>query len=185
MLAGREELFTTLHAWLSASDSPGPRTATLCGLGGAGKSSMAVEYAYRRLAEVGVAWQFPAGDTTVLAAGSGGLEHPNTLITRDQLAQWTGTAGDAARARDQYAALLPIREQVSGPEHPATLITRANLAPWTGEARDALSARDQLAALLPICERVLGLEHPDTQATRANLAYWTGEAATSPGPSVD
>ena len=43
------------------------------GLGGAGKTSVAVEYAYRHLAEVGVAWQFPAEDATVLAAGFGEL----------------------------------------------------------------------------------------------------------------
>jgi hypothetical protein len=36
--------------------------------------------------------------------------------------------GDAAAARDQYAALLPIRKQVSGPVHPDTLSVRANLA---------------------------------------------------------
>ena len=45
----------------------------LCGLGGAGKTSVAVEYACRHLAEAGVAWQFPAEDTTVLAAGFGEL----------------------------------------------------------------------------------------------------------------
>ena len=45
----------------------------LCGLGGAGKTSVAVEYAHRHLAEVGVAWQFPAEDATVLAAGFGEL----------------------------------------------------------------------------------------------------------------
>ena len=35
-------------------------------------------------------------------------------------------------ARDQYAALLPIRERVLGPEHPDTLTTRANLAAGPG-----------------------------------------------------
>ena len=33
----------------------------------------------------------------------------------------------AARARDQYAALLPVCERVLGPEHPLTLAARANL----------------------------------------------------------
>ena len=50
-----------------------PRTVALYGLGGAGKTSVAVEYAYRHLAEVGVAWQFAAEDATVLAAGFGEL----------------------------------------------------------------------------------------------------------------
>jgi hypothetical protein len=44
-------------------------------------------------------------------------------------------AGDAASARDQYIALLPILEQVRDPEHPETLTARANLAHWTGQAK--------------------------------------------------
>jgi hypothetical protein len=48
-----------------------------------------------------------------------GPEHPDTLTDRGNLAGWTGEAGDAAGARDQYAAQLPVRERVSGPEHPA------------------------------------------------------------------
>ena len=56
-LAGREELLAGLDTRL-AGDDPGPQTVALYGLGGAGKTSVAVEYAYRHLAEVEVAWQF-------------------------------------------------------------------------------------------------------------------------------
>ena len=73
VLAGREALLAALDARLAAGDGPGPRTVALCGLGGAGKTSVAVGYAYRHLAEAGVAWQFPAEDATVLAAGFGEL----------------------------------------------------------------------------------------------------------------
>jgi hypothetical protein len=61
-----------------------------------------------------------------------GPEHPDILTTRAGLARWTGEAGDAAGARDQFAALLPIEERVLGPEHPDTLTTRAGLARWIG-----------------------------------------------------
>ena len=68
-LAGRETLLAELHArLLSSPGRPGPRVAVLCGLGGAGKTSVAVEYAHRHLAEVGVCWQFAAEDPAVLAA---------------------------------------------------------------------------------------------------------------------
>jgi hypothetical protein len=53
-----------------------------------------------------------------------GPEHPRTLEARQGLAFWTGEAGDAAGARDQHAALLPIEERVLGPEHPETLTIR-------------------------------------------------------------
>jgi Tetratricopeptide repeat len=110
-----------------------------------------------------------------------GPEHPDTLTARHELAAWTGEAGDAGVARDQFAALLPIRERVLGPEHPETLTARHNLAYWTGTAGDAAGARDQLAALLPIRERVLGPEHPQTLTARHNLAYWTGQAGDTAG----
>ena len=64
-----------------------------------------------------------------------GTEHKDTLAARANLADWTGQAGDAAGARDQFAALLPLRERVSGAEHPDTLTDRAHLAYWTRQAR--------------------------------------------------
>ena len=72
-LAGREQLLAELDARLAGDGRAGPRVAALCGLGGAGKTSVAAEYAHRHLGEVGVAWQFPAEDPAVLAAGFGEL----------------------------------------------------------------------------------------------------------------
>jgi hypothetical protein len=70
---GREDLLAELDLRLKSGNGTGPRILTLYGLGGAGKTSVAVEYAHRHLNEVGVAWQLPAGDPTVLAAGFGEL----------------------------------------------------------------------------------------------------------------
>ena len=72
-MAGREELLTQLACRLSAGDGAGPRTVVLSGLAGIGKTSVAVEYAYRQLAEVSVAWQFASVNPAVLAAGFGDL----------------------------------------------------------------------------------------------------------------
>ena len=110
-----------------------------------------------------------------------GPEHEDTLTARQDLANWTGWAGDAGGARDQYAALLPTFERVLGAEHPDTLATRGNLAAWTGWAGDAAGGRDQYAGLVPIVERVLGAEHPDTLTFRNNLAWRTGEAGDATG----
>ena len=70
-LAGREALLAELDARLTGG--PGPRVAVLYGLGGAGKTSVAVEYAHRHLAEVEVCWQFAAEDPALLAAEFGVL----------------------------------------------------------------------------------------------------------------
>jgi tetratricopeptide (TPR) repeat protein len=74
-LAGREELLAELHARLTAPAS-GPLVAVLSGMGGVGKSSLAIEYAHRHLAEVGLAWHFPAEDATVLAGEFSRLAGP-------------------------------------------------------------------------------------------------------------
>ena len=110
-----------------------------------------------------------------------GPEHRSTLAARSQLAIWTGWAGDAAGARDQLAALLPIDGRVLGAEHPDTLTARHELARWTGMAGDAAGARDQYAALLPLRERVQGAEHSETLGARAHLAFFTGEAGDAAG----
>ena len=110
-----------------------------------------------------------------------GLDHPDTLAARRALASWTGKAGDAAGARDQLAALLPVSERVLGHDHPDTLAVRHDLASWTGMAGDGAEVIDQLAALLPIRERVLGPEHLDILAARHDLAFWTGTAGDAAG----
>jgi len=72
-LTGRDDLLAELHARLSAGNRMNPQIVALCGLGGCGKSSIAVEYAYRRLAGAGMVWQVPAEDPTAMAAGFGDL----------------------------------------------------------------------------------------------------------------
>ena len=67
-LAGRDELLAALDARLAGADDARPRMVALCGLGGAGKTSVAIEYAHRYLPEMGVCWQFHAEDSAVLAA---------------------------------------------------------------------------------------------------------------------
>src|SRR5215472_933225 len=58
---------------MTVAGIPHPRIVALCGLGGVGKTSVAVEYAHRHLADVGVAWQLAADSPAVLAAGMGEL----------------------------------------------------------------------------------------------------------------
>jgi Tetratricopeptide repeat len=58
-----------------------------------------------------------------------GPEHPRTMTARNELARWTGQAGNPAAARDLLVQLLPARERVSGPEHPDTLLTRQPCPP--------------------------------------------------------
>jgi hypothetical protein len=111
-LAGREELLAELDARLAGRGQAGPGIVALVGLGGAGKTSVAVEYAHRQLAGCGVVWQLAAEEPAALAAGIG------------QLARQLG-AGDGPGAGDpvvfMHAALarrddwLLVFDNVPGP----------------------------------------------------------------------
>jgi hypothetical protein len=69
-LAGRKRLLGSLGTALPPGPgSAWPRIIVLCGLGGIGKTSLAVEYAYRRLPALTAAWYFDAGNPAALDAG--------------------------------------------------------------------------------------------------------------------
>jgi hypothetical protein len=72
-LAGREGLLAKLEAQLTGGAPGSPRVVALSGLGGAGKTSVALEYAHRQLGRLGVVWQLPAEEPAALAAGFGEL----------------------------------------------------------------------------------------------------------------
>src|SRR5580693_1182604 len=75
----------------------------------------------------------------VVSPGSvkGGPADLRALAARSELAYTTGKSGDAAGARDQFAALLPVAERILGPEHPDTLTIRHSCANFAGYAGGA------------------------------------------------
>jgi hypothetical protein len=153
VLAGREALLTGLDALLSAGDGHSPRTVSLCGLGGAGKTSVAVEYAYRHLAEVGVAWQLAAEDATVLAAGFGELAAQlgvrGLADARDPV-----TSVHAVLARFPLpwlmlfdnAADLPSVAAFLPPAGPGRLLITSQNPNWPGQALDVPVLDREVAA---------------------------------------
>ena len=53
-----------------------------------------------------------------------GPDHPDTLITRSNIAYWTVRAGDVTEARRLFDRLLTDQERVLGPNHPHAINTR-------------------------------------------------------------
>jgi len=105
-----------------------------------------------------------------------GPDHPDTLTTRNSLANAYRAAGRAADAIPLHQQTLAGRERVLGPDHPETLKSRNNLAiayRAVGQAADAIPLHQQTLADK---ERVLGLDHPSTLASRNNLAIAYEEA---------
>jgi Tetratricopeptide repeat len=152
-LAGREALLAALDARLAAADGPRPRIVALCGLGGVGKTSAAVEYAYRHLAEVGVAWQFPAGDPAMVAAGFGELAAQlgvrGLADTRDPVASVHAVLAkfepawllifDNVTDMASVAAFLP-------PAGPGRVLITSQNPNWPGQALDVPVLDPEVAA---------------------------------------
>jgi len=69
-----------------------------------------------------------------------GPDHPDTLATRHNLAQWQGKAGDEAGAATAFEDLLAGCLRVLGPDHPspdsATCCTGGCRRVWTGVRTD-------------------------------------------------
>jgi len=134
-LAGREDLLGELDARLTAPGD-GPRIAVLYGLGGVGKTSVAVEYAHRHLGEVGVAWQLPADEPAVLVAGFG------------ELAAQLG-AREIVDARDPVATVHGVLAASTLPwllvfDNAADRASVAQLVPPAGPGRVLITSRNQI-----------------------------------------
>jgi hypothetical protein len=69
-----------------------------------------------------------------------GKEHPDTLISVNNLAGCLYALGNAALALAPYRSALESRERVLGPEHPDTLVSLNNLAVCMGTLGDAAGA---------------------------------------------
>ena len=150
-LAGREELLAELDTRLADHGGTAPRVVALCGLGGAGKTSVALEYAHRHLAEVAVAWQFPAEDPAVLAAGfaelaaqlgAGDTTDPVVSVhgvLADRPGGWL-LVFDNAPDRASVAAFVP-------PAGPGRVLITSRDQIWPpGQALDVLVLDPQVAA---------------------------------------
>jgi hypothetical protein len=132
-LAGREGLLAELEGRLTGDNEGGPRVVALCGLGGVGKTSAAVEYAHRQLGGVTVAWQFGAEDPAVLAAGFGELAAQLGVADRgNPVAAVHGVLADTSAQWLLVFDNAPDRASV------------ARFVPPAGPGRVLITSRDQL-----------------------------------------
>ncbi|WP_326725366.1 tetratricopeptide repeat protein [Streptomyces sp. NBC_00243] len=99
-----------------------------------------------------------------------GDTHPDTLQSRNNLANSYCAAGDLRRAIPMLEATLTQYEQILGHTHPDTLTSRNNLASSYYAAGDLRRAIPLMEATLTQYEQVLGHTHPSTLQGRNNLA---------------
>ena len=122
------------------------------------------------------------GDSATQAVGLGeklvpdlervlGDSHPETLMSRNNLAVAYLEAGRAGDAIALHERTLADRARLLGESHPETLASRNNLATTylaAGRAEDAIPLFE---LSLTGFEQVLGTDHPSTVTVRKNLAH--------------
>jgi tetratricopeptide (TPR) repeat protein len=99
-----------------------------------------------------------------------GLDHPDTLNSRNSLAAAYQAAGRIAEAIGLFELTLVGRQRTLGPDHPDTLTSQSNLAAAYQEAGRVAEAILLFELTLAARERLLGADHPSTLNSRGNLA---------------
>jgi tetratricopeptide (TPR) repeat protein len=100
-----------------------------------------------------------------------GGDHPDTLSSRNNLAQAYRAAGRLGEAISLFEATLAGRERVLGRDHPGSLDSRNSLARTYRAAGRLAEAIPLFGATLADRERILGRDHADTVTSRGYLAY--------------
>ena len=99
-----------------------------------------------------------------------GKEHPDTLISMNNLASVLSIQGNYKEAKQIYQQALALMESELGKEHPSTLGTMNNLASVLNRQGKYQEAEQIHRQALALREKVLGKEHPDTLISMNNLA---------------
>lgn len=99
-----------------------------------------------------------------------GEEHPDTLVSMNNLAGLFRDQREYARAEPLLETTLEVNRRIRGEEHPDTLLSMNNLALLYRDQGQFARAEPLFVAALEGCRRVRGEEHPDTLKTMNNLA---------------
>ena len=99
-----------------------------------------------------------------------GADHPETLTSRNNLANAYQDAGRLNEAIELLQQSLTDRTRILGLEHPDTLLSRSNLAGAYLESGRLDKAIELLQQTLTDSTRILGPSHPNTLISRNNLA---------------
>ena len=101
-----------------------------------------------------------------------GPNHPNTLVSRNNLAVAYRDAGDMDRALALSERTVADAERILGTDHRSTLEARNTLALAYLLTGNFWRGVPLFAQTLADCERVLGSEHPLTNTVRTNAEWF-------------
>lgn len=92
-----------------------------------------------------------------------GAEHPDTLVSRNNLANALDSQGKHVEAEQEHRAVLAIRERVLGAEHPDVFQSCHNLALALEVQKKYLEALSFAQRAERGWEKVLVANHPDSK----------------------
>jgi TIR domain/AAA ATPase domain len=142
---GRDQLLADLAARLHAADGP-VRRVVLTGLGGVGKTSVAVEFVYQRHADYDLVWCVNGEQPTSLLADLAALASKLELATdAPQEAQVAALRGWLER----HQRWLLVLDNVEGPQQVAEVLPRAATGHVVLTSRAGVGW-GQLASVLPV-----------------------------------
>ncbi|QDO40733.1 tetratricopeptide repeat protein [Streptomyces sp. RLB3-17] len=171
---GREELLDKLHQRLLREKATAVLPHTLHGMGGVGKSLLAVEYLYRRMAEYDVVWWISAERTAQISLSLVELAPRLGLPTGSDVSSTVASVLEALRIGVPYANWILVFDNAESPESvrqffpaggPGNILVTSRNPQWASVAQPLevdVFMREESKQLL----RIRGPEISDAEADR-------------------
>ncbi|MFJ9565014.1 FxSxx-COOH system tetratricopeptide repeat protein [Streptomyces fuscichromogenes] len=113
---GREELLAQVHEQLLTGDTSAVLPHTLHGMGGVGKSQIAIEYVYRHTAEYDVIWWIPSEQPTMILTALTELAHRLGLNVGAEANRAVPAVREALRRGEPYDRWLLVFDNAENVE---------------------------------------------------------------------
>jgi hypothetical protein len=112
---------------------------------------------------------------TALSSAPADTDPAELLEIRDDLAWWTGAAGNVQEALETARDVWRDSCRIYGDEHEFSLRAGLTVARWTGHAGHTGEALRIALQVQEGCIRALGPDHRATLSSRFEVAAWSGE----------